>query len=163
MAIFGSNRDIVTFKGITRELTENVISQQCGYYKIMLGDTKKNIYGESAEKYYIGPVLLTCLIERGDFSFDQTEFGPDVKRPVTFRFFKDHLIDANVYPEVGDVVMYNEIYYLVDSLNQNQLVVGKDPNYSYSAGLDQFGSSYSIILTCHYASPDALGITQQRL
>jgi len=163
MAIFGSNRDINTFKGITRELTENVISQQCGYYKIMLGDTKKNIYGESSEKYYIGPVLLTCLIERGDFSFDQSDFGPDVKRSVTFRFFKDHLIDANVVPEVGDVVMYNEIYYLIDNLNQNQLVVGKDPNYSYSSGLDQFGSSYSIVLTGHYASPDALGITQQRL
>jgi len=163
MALFGSTRDVGTFKGITRELTENVISQQCGYYKVVLGDTKKNMYGESTQKHYIGPILLTCMIERGDFSFDQTDFGPDVKRPVTFRFFKDHLIDANVVPEVGDVVMYNEIYYSVDSLNENQLVVGKDPNYSYSDGLNGFGSSYSIILTCHYASPDALGITQQRL
>lgn len=163
MALFGSNRDVSTFKGITRELTENIISQQCGYYKIVLGDTKKNIYGESTQKYYVGPILLTCLIERGDFSFDQTDFGPDVKRSVTFKFFMDHLIAADLYPEVGDVVMYNEIYYLVDNLNQNQLILGKDPNYSYSDGLDNFGSSYSIILTCHYASPDALGITQQRI
>ena len=111
----------------------------------------------------MGPVLLTCLIERGDFSFDQSEFGPDSKRSVTFRFLKDHLVDANVIPEVGDVVFYNEYFYLVDNVNENQLILGKDPDYTYSPGLENFGSSYSIILTCHFASPDALGISKQRL
>jgi hypothetical protein len=163
MALFGSSRDIGTFKGISKEVLENVVSQQCGYYKIVLTDTPKNIYGEATSKYYVGPVLLNCLIERGDFSFDQTELGGDTARTVTFRFLKDHLVTANVYPEVGDVVMYNEVYYLVDNVNENQLIVGKDPDYTYSSGLENFGSSYSLILVCHYASPDALGITQQRI
>jgi len=163
MALFGSKRDIGTFKGITRELVENIISQQCGYYKIVLPETETNIYGESLQKYYVGPVLINCLIDRTDFTFTQGDFGTDLTRPVTFRFFKDHLVDAQVVPEVGDVVMYNEAYYLVDSMNQNQLIVGKDPDYSYSEGLDNFGSSYSIILTCHYASPDALGIKENRI
>jgi hypothetical protein len=163
MALFGSSRDIGTFKGISKEVLENVISQQCGYYKIVLTDTSKNIYGEATSKYYVGPVLLNCLIERGDFSFDQTELGPDTARPVTFRFLKDHMVTANVHPEVGDAVMYNEVYYLVDNVNENQLIVGKDSDYSYSPGLENFGSSYSIVLVCHYASPDALGITQQRI
>jgi hypothetical protein len=163
MALFGSKRDIGTFKGITRELVENIISQQCGYYKVILPETENNIYGESLQKYYIGPVLINCLIDRSDFSFTQGDFGTDLTRPVTFRFFKDHLVDADVVPEVGDVVMYNEAYYLVDSMNQNQLIIGKDPDYSYSEGLENFGSSYSIILTCHYASPDALGIKENRI
>jgi thiamine-monophosphate kinase len=38
MALFGSSRDVGTFKGIARELLENVISQQVGYYKYMLED-----------------------------------------------------------------------------------------------------------------------------
>jgi len=163
MALFGSTRDIKTFKGISKELLENVISQQCGYYKIMLSDTPKNLYGESQNKFYVGPVLINCLIERGDFSFDQTDFGPDSKRTVTFRFLKDHLVTANVVPEVGDVVMYNEYFYLVDNVNENQLILGKDPDYSYSSGLENFGSSYAIILNCHFASPDALGIIRERL
>ena len=163
MALFGTLRDIGTFKGISKELLENVVSQQCGYYKIVLQDTVKNVYGESLQKYYIGPVLLNCLIERGDFSFDQGDFGPDTARPVTFRFLKQHMVEADVHPEVGDVVMYNEVYYLVDNVNENQLILGKDPDYSYSDGLENFGSSYSIVLVCHYASPDALGITQQRI
>jgi hypothetical protein len=163
MALFGSSRDIGTFKGISKELLENIISQQCGYYKIVLDDTVKNLYGESLAKHYIGPVLLNCLIERGDFTFDQGDFGPDTSRSVTFRFLKDHIVAADIHPEVGDVVMYNEVYYLVDNVNENQLIVGKDPDYSYSQGLETFGSSYSVILECHYASPDALGITQQRI
>jgi hypothetical protein len=163
MAIFGTSRDVGTFKGISKELLENVISQQCGYYKVMLSETENNIYGEAKNKYYIGPVLLNCLIERGDFSFDQTDFGPDTKRPVTFRFLKDHLVTAQVHCEVGDVVMYNEVYYLVDNVNENQLILGKDPDYTYSSGLENFGSSYSVILVCHYASPDSLGINQQRI
>ena len=104
MALFGSSRDVSTFKGIAKELLENVISQQVGYYKYMLGDTAKNVYGEATARYYIGPVLINCLIERGEFNAARKEsLGPDVNRDATFRFLKDHLQDANVVPEIGDV------------------------------------------------------------
>ena len=114
-------------------------------------------------RYYIGPILINCLIERGDFSTVTKEQVIDVARPATFRFLKDHLQDANVVPEIGDILMYNELYYEVDNVNQNQLILGKDPNYAYSDGLNEFGSSFSIIVTTHYTSGDKLGINQQRL
>ena len=163
MALFGSSRDVSIFKGIARELLENVISQQVGYYKYMLNDTTINVYGEGMNRYYIGPILINCLIERGDFSTVTKEQVLDVARPATFRFLKDHLQDANVVPEIGDILMYNELYYEVDNVNQNQLILGKDPNYAYSEGLNEFGSSFSIIVTTHYTSGDKLGITKQRL
>ena len=163
MALFGSSRDVSIFKGIARELLENVISQQVGYYKYMLNDTTINVYGEGMNRYYIGPILINCLIERGDFSTVTKEQVLDVARPATFRFLKDHLQDANVVPEIGDILMYNELYYEVDNVNQNQLILGKDPNYAYSDGLNEFGSSFSIIVTTHYTSGDKLGINQQRL
>jgi hypothetical protein len=163
MAIFGSTRDITMFKGITKEFVEDVVSQQIGYYKVVLSTTQTNVYGEALNKQYIGPVLIYSLIERGDFAFGALDTTTSVNRPVTFRFFKDHMIDANVVPEVGDIVMYNELYYEVDNVNENQLIVGKDNQYAYSTGLENFGSSYSIILTTHYTSGDKLGITQQRI
>lgn len=163
MALFGTRRDIGTFRGISRELLENVISQNCGYYKISLTDTKVNVYGEGQTKYFIGPVLINCLIERGDFAFSKEDFGIDVDREVTFRFLKYHLVQANVVPEVGDVIMYNENFYQVDGINENQLIVGKDNNYAYEGGLDNFGDSYSILVYTHLTSPDALGIKQNRL
>ena len=163
MAMFGSVRDIATFKLFTKELVEEIISQEIGYYKIQLSDTPVNIYGESMKKYFIGPVLIPTLIVRGDFNRESTDYGPDTIRSVDFRFFKDHLIEANIVPEVGDVVMYNEAYYEIDNVNENQYILGKNPDYTYSSGADGFGQSYSIILTGHYSSPDKLGIVKERL
>lgn len=163
MAIFGGKRDIRFFKSISRELLEDVISTQCGYYKVVLDKTKPNVYGETLSKYFIGPVLLNCLIDRGDFSAVNEEFGPDYKREVSFKFLKDHLVEANVVPEAGDVIMYNELYYEVDGVNENQLVMGKDNDFAYSEGLENFGTSFSLICITHFSSPDRLGITKQRL
>jgi hypothetical protein len=163
MALFGTINDINTFKIFSRELIEDIISQEIGYYKYKLGDTQSNIYGESMDKYFIGPVLIPCLIVRGDFNQERTEYGPDTIRSNTFRFLSDHLKDANVFPEVGDVIMYNEGYYEVDNVNENQYILGKDPQYSYSPDLVNFGDSYSIILETHYSSPDKLGIVKERL
>jgi hypothetical protein len=162
MAIFGGSRDIDTFKIMSKELINDIVSQQVGYYKVVLNDTPSNIYGESLNKNYIGPVLLNCLIERGDFAQNIEEYGPDRSRDVTFRFLKDTLVDANVYSEIGDVIMYNELYYQVNNVNSNQLILGKDNDYAYSEGLERFGNSYSIILTAHYTRADKLGILQQR-
>ena len=161
--MFGSTRDVATMKIFTKELVEDIISQEVGYYKVKLNDTKVNVYGEALTKYFIGPVLIPCLIVRGEFTREVTDYGPDTERDVDFRFFKDHLIEANVVPEVGDIVMYNEAYYEINNVNENQYVVGKNPDYTYSQGAADFGQSYSIILTGHYASPDKLGITVERL
>lgn len=163
MALFGTTRDVLMFKGVATELVHDVITQQIGYYKVILNDTVPNVYGEALTKNYIGPVLLNCLIERGDYTVDNSDFGPDVRREVVFRFLKDDLIAANVVPEVGDIVMYNELYYESDNVNENQLIMGKDPDYSYSAGLQNFGGSFSIIVKAHMTSPERLGIQQFRL
>lgn len=163
MSLFGSTRDIATFKIFTKELVEAVVSQQIGYYKVKLGDTQPNLYGESAKKYFIGPVLIPCLIVRGDFNIVNSDFGPDTERKNDFRFFKDHLVEANIVPEVGDFIMYNELYYEVDNVNENQFILGKDVDYSYSTATENFGQSYSIILNTHLSSPDKLGITLERL
>lgn len=161
MALFGSQNDFNTMMGINYELIKDVISQAVGYYKISLVDTKINLYGESLSKQYIGPVLLNCLIERGDFSTDVKDQVLDRSRPVTFRFLRSMMVDANVYPETGDIIMYNELYYQVDNVNSNQLFLGKNNAFSYENGLENFGGSTSYILTCHYTSGDKLGITQQ--
>lgn len=163
MSLFGSSRDVATMKIFTKELVEDIVSQEIGYYKIKLGDTVVNVYGESTKKYFIGPVLIPCLIVRGDFNIIGSDFGPDTERKNDFRFFKDHLIEANIVPEVGDYIMYNELYYEVNNVNENQFILGKDPDYSYSSATENFGQSFSIVLNTHLSSPDKLGITLERL
>jgi len=163
LVLFGTVRDANTFLGVAEEFVANVVTQQIGYYKTVLPATQPNVYGEALVKSYIGPVLINCLIVRGDYNTIGEDFGPDRRRDVGFNFLKIDLESANVVPEIGDVVMYNELYYLVDNVNENQYFLGKNPDYAYSDGLQNFGQSWSILLDTHYTTPEAVGILQQRL
>jgi hypothetical protein len=121
MALFGSARDISLFRHLNRELLWDVITQQCVYYKLNLNQTKVNMYGESAgEKFYEAPVLFNALISREAQTRSVDEFGVDFSWDVEFRFFLDDLVDANLVPEVGDIIMYQEGYWEVDNTNANQ-------------------------------------------
>lgn len=182
MALFGGERDISLFRKINRELMGDIITQQCSFYKFKIEETKVNIYGEAAEeKYYMGPVLLDCLVERRPQEYPQTDMGTDFDWGAIFKFLRDDLLDKNkefnvdtdlygadLVPEVGDIILYQEGYYEVDNVISNQYFVGKNPDYPNETnprnpGLDTFGSSISIICETHYIPADKVGITQERL
>lgn len=168
MALFGRQRDINLFTTITRELMGDVITQQIAYYKIKLEETVTNIYGEAASgKFYGEPVLLNCLIQREDQQFPESDLGVDFTWAVTYKFLREDLIDANVVPEVGDIIMYYDNYYEVDDTNANQYLLGKNPSYNYAEnplnpGLEQFGANYSIICNTHVVPADKVEITKER-
>lgn len=163
MSLYGSRRDVLLMKSINRELIHDVIEQQIGYYKPKIDQTNTNIYGESLNKFWLGPVLIPCLILRGDYNWSTDQFGPDTKRAFEFRFLKDDLKCANVISEVGDVILFNEDYFEVNGVNENRLIVGKDNDYAYTNSVRDFGASLSIILTAHYSRAEKLGINLTRL
>ena len=179
MSLFGTSRDASLIRHIGRELINNIIEQQVGYYKIDLAKTSLNMYGESnGEKIYYNPVLVNCLIERSAQEWSTDSLGPDVNRKIQLRFLKDDLAGTNlsielpeggrgfqygIYPEVGDVVIWQNNYYEVDDILENQYFLGKDPDYSYSSDNDNFGSSISIIVNAHYTRVEKLGIEKDRL
>jgi hypothetical protein len=162
MALYGGSRDVSLFRNMNRELLRNIITQEIAYYKIGLNQTVTNIYGESSEKYFKDPVLLTCLITRGDQNFNDDDFGPDVTRDVSFAFLRDDLVDLNLVPEDGDIISWQESYYEVHSITENQLVLGKSEQYNMT-NLSNFGSSLSIICNTHLTRAERLGINRQRL
>ena len=169
MALFTTQRDISLFRHLNRELLWDIITQQCVYYKLQLEETKVNIYGEaSGAKFYNPPVILNALIAREDQSQPVSDLGVDFNWNIEFRFFRDDLVDANLVPEVGDIIMYNEGYYEVDNTNANQYFSGKNPDYPnepnpLNPGLDNFGTSVSIICNTHYVPADRVQITRERI
>ena len=64
MAMFGRSRDVSLIRHVNRELINNIITQQVGYYKYKLAATNTNIYGEGPEKYFTDPVLILSLINK---------------------------------------------------------------------------------------------------
>ena len=140
------------------------------------------MYGENVEgKFYIGPVLLNCLIDRNDQAFPTSDLGVDLAWGIKVAFLKDDLLNknydfnidtefygANLVPQVGDIIMFQEGYFEVDNVVNNQLFVGKDPEYPNSVnplnpGLQNFGWDISILCKTHYVPQDRVNITKARL
>jgi hypothetical protein len=169
MALFGSSRDVSMFRYVNRELLWDIVTQQVAYYKYNLNQTRVNMYGENVEgKYYIGPVLLNCLIDRNDQAFPTSDLGVDLAWSIKVAFLIDDLKLASVYPEVGDVIMYQEGYFEVDNVISNQQFVGKDPDYPYeinplNPGLENFGYNVSIVCNCHYVPQDKVNLVKARM
>jgi hypothetical protein len=168
MALFGRSRDISLFRNINRELLGDIINQQIAYYKYALERNQVNIYGEATNKYFSEPVILNCLISRADTSWSSDNMGPNATRIMTFNLFRDDLVDAQVLPEIGDVVMWYESYFEIESVVENQFFVGKSPEYPYSVnplnpGLEDFGSSISYIVEGYLIPSDKYNITKARI
>jgi len=169
MALFGKSRDINLFTTINRELMGDIITQQCAFYKHNLSQTTVNIYGEaSSGRYLEGPYLFNALIARQDQEYPESDLGIDFKWGIEFRFLREDLVDANVVPEVGDIILYQNGYYEVNNINSNQYIVGKNPDYPNNAnplnpGLENFGANFSVVCNTNYMPGDLLGITKERL
>lgn len=169
MALFGRARDISMFRHLNRELLGDIITQQCALYKFALDKTIVNMYGEaSGGKYYNGPVLLNSLITIENKTDGTSDFGVDFSWSIKVAFLRDDLIEANIVPQIGDIILYQESYFEVDNTYDTQYFVGKDPDFPYSPnplnpGLEQFGYNVSVICETHYTPADRINIIKQRL
>ena len=162
MSLFGGSRDISLFNSLSKEIINDIIQTEVGYYKFVLEKTTANVYGETEGKMYYEPVRIACLMQREDQSWSSDDFGSDVTQTHNFRFLKTGLIEINLVPEVGDILLFKNNFYEVDSKVENQLILGKDPDYAISTGTVDFGNSHSIILTGHLSRVEKLNLIPLR-
>jgi hypothetical protein len=97
-------------------------------YKLVIEDSKTNLYGESLNKTYYQGVQTTAVIERESSTSDYEGFGPDKNQSVEFRFNRFTLEDTGFYPEVGDIVFHNDAYFEIDNVREDQLIGGQVDN-----------------------------------
>ena len=170
MALFTSIRDFSLVRNLNRELMGNIITQQCAVYQYKLEETKVNLYGEAAEeKFYDGPFLFNVLINRSNEEFGENEEGVQYNQPIEFYFLRDDLTEKKVDLEVGDIILYQEGYYGVQSTNANQYWGGKNPSYPnnnsdgtdnpLNPDLDKFGESVSVLVSTYYIPADKVAIS----
>jgi hypothetical protein len=128
MARFTLSRDIKFFEGISRELVDAVIETAVVLYKLVIEDSKTNLYGESLNKTYYQGVETTAIIERDNSTSEYEGFGADKTQSVEFRFNRFTLEDTGFYPEVGDIIFHNNGYFEIDNVREDQLVGGQVTN-----------------------------------
>jgi hypothetical protein len=160
--LFGSRKDFDLLVNINRELLKDIVEQEILIYKLSASNTTTNIYGEALEKTFLEPVKINCLITRGDQIIDIDEFGPDLGREASFACLKQDLEDITLVPEVGDIVMWHEDYYEVDTVRENQYFYGRNDKYNVDR-TSGHGASISLVLDCHLTRADRVGIARQKL
>jgi len=128
MPKFISERDVQFFKGIAREIVDEVIQNTIVLFKVNLNETMVNIYGESLNKTWQPGVEIFALINKEPESARYEGFGLDTDQNITFKLDRWMLEEKGIYPEVGDIINFNESYYEIDNTNEIQLIGGQTYN-----------------------------------
>ena len=163
MTLFGGKRDISLFRGLNRELINKWIQQDVGIYKLILEDSKANLYGEAENKVYYRPVKVHCLASREAQSYEGTEFGQNYTSNATFAFLRDDLQQISLFPEVGDIFLWDNMYFEVDALVENQYFVGKNPNTDLTGEHTDWGWNTSLVYTAHQAKQSQLNLRDRNV
>jgi hypothetical protein len=156
MPKFISDRDVSFFRGLARELVDVVIENVCVLFKVDLKETKVNIYGESMNKSWHPGVELYVLIDKEPETAVYEGFGPDAQQNVTFKFDREMCEERNAYPEIGDIIFFNESYFEIDNTNEVQFVSGMP-------GQTMYGNqkNWSIVCSAFMVSKSNLNIEER--
>ena len=149
MPKFVLERDVDFFKSIARELVDDVVQNIITLFKINLNETKVNIYGEAMNKTWMPGVNLYALVDREPESARYEGFGADTDQNITFKVDRFKCEEINVYPEVGDIIFYNNSYFEIDNTTEIQFAGGQPYN------------NFSIVISTFMVSKSNLNIEER--
>ena len=121
---FGPQKEVDLFDSMNEELIDDIVGQTVDIYKISVENTEENLYGESSTKYYNDGFRVNCLINWSEPTVESDEFGADVNTSVELYFHRTTLSEAGFYPEVGDIVDWNDFYFEINAVTEPQLIAG---------------------------------------
>ena len=126
-----TRRDVRMMNSVNGELMTDIIEQIVQIFKVNANETSANLYGESMEKLYYAPVETSCYVESDQRSTLYEGFGPDVKKGTLFRFHQKLCEIKEIYPEVGDIIAWENAFFEVTNVVENQFLGGQpEKNYS---------------------------------
>lgn len=156
MPKFFNANDLDFIKTISEEVVDYVGEQSIILYKVSVGESKVNLYGESLGRVYHAPANLMCLIERDETSTNYEGFGADASQGATFKFMRHRLRTTTLpllrdvngvpvpaealqntqfgYPELGDVIYFDQRYYEIDNIVTDSLIGGTPKIYNQKTG-----------------------------
>jgi hypothetical protein len=130
---FVPQKEIDLIDSMNEELIDEIVGQSVDIYKVSIDNTDVNIYGESTTKYYEVGFRVNCLISFTEPEIIQDDFGADINSAIDMYFQRNNLASGslNFYPEMGDIVDWNDYYWEINGVTEPQLIAGH-PGYKHS-------------------------------
>ena len=148
-----SERDLKLVNSFNSELMGDIIQTTVIIFKMAANQTQTNLYGESdpttGKMFYPG-VEITALIDKANIDTPYDEFGPDRNQTVVFKFRENMLKLINIYPEIGDIIKFNNQHFECDNIVQQQFLGGIEDK------------SHSIIVNTHYSRLSKLNLVERQ-
>lgn len=149
MPRFLTDRDSKMFENINKELLNAVVEVPVIVYKLDVRNSPTNIYGEAGKKSYLVGVQVTCLPDRQDKAATSDGYLLDFSQTATFSFLRETLKEKKIYPETGDIIEYDDTFWEINSVVENQLLAGQPYR------------NWSIICITHLTRRSALQLTER--
>ena len=148
---FVPQKEFDLMNAMNEELIDEIVGQSVDIYKVNIDRTNENIYGESTTKYYDIGFRVNCLILYNEPEIEQTEFGADLNTNIEMYFQRENLASGslNFYPEIGDIVDWNDYYWEINGTTEPKLFAGH-PNFKHN-----------IVATAHRSRLSSLQIEER--
>ena len=148
---FLPQKEINVINDMNEELIDEIVGQSVDVYKVSIENTEENLYGESTTKYFDVGFRVNCMIMYNEPEVLQDEFGSDTNASIDLYFQRNNLSSGslNFYPEMGDIVDWNDYYWEINGTTEPQLIAGH-PEYKHS-----------IVATAHRARLSSLQIEER--
>ena len=148
---FIPQKEIDLIDSMNEELIDEIVGQSVDIYKVSIENTDDNIYGESTTKYFDVGFRVNCLINFSEPEVVSGEFGSDIDTNIEMYFQRNNLASGslNFYPEVGDIVDWNDFYWEINGVTEPQLIAGHQ------------GYKHSIVASAHRSRLSSLQIEER--
>ena len=149
--LFNRRKDMLLFNSLNNELLNKIIQTPVTVYKVST-ESQTNIYGESEMKTYTKGLQIGALVTHDEQTTDASEgFGPLVDQGITVAFHREMIAARGFYPEVGDIIEFNEAYYEIHGIVENQLIGGS------------VYKNFSIVVSANMTQRDKLSLENVRV
>ena len=182
MPKFFNARDLDFIKSIAEEVVDYVVETAVVLFKVSVGESKTNLYGESLGKIWHAPQTLMAIVDREPLNVQYEGFGADRTQTVEFRFMRNRLRTETLpklrdvngtlipvgaiqnsqygYPEIGDVILFDKSYYEIDNVKENVLIGGQPEIYNQEDGTFE-DSNLQLIASCHMIRRSTIQIDER--
>jgi hypothetical protein len=123
---FVPQKEINLIDSMNEELIDEVLGQYVDIYKIDLDSTDSNVYGESSTKYYNVGFRVNCMLNYNEPETTYEDGIADVNSSIDMFFQRNNLSSGSLdfFPEVGDIVDWNQHFWEINSVTEPQLIAG---------------------------------------